>query len=717
MDKLVMNVADSPFAMGSNGQDLLKKAPGVNIDKDGNVTVNGKSVNVYVDSRPSNLNGEQLKAMLQGTDGSTIDKIEIISNPSAKYDAAGQGGIINIKTKRNMTQGFNGSLMASYGGMYYGDIRRYLQNDYLSFNLNYRTDKTYTSATLSQVYDNGAQTLETGSSYLLVSGKDTTAMRRVSRSKMGSSFQYYVVKAGNDWFIDPKNTIGFIVDIPVMKAGMSTPLQNGTGTLEKQAGTTRQTTETLNTSTAYTLFTPQHNINLNYTHIFCDSLERELTVNADYNRHNQHSINSQSNIFKPVGLAENTSSLDISTRQLAQIYSAKADFQTQFWGTGMLETGVKWVLSTTGNHMTTDSTINSMSRPQAHSDFEYNEHIAALYITAGKQFGKHWNIKLGIRGEYTFSAGNWVTADSTTRRSYFNLFPTAFVGYNPTDKWSLGLSYTRRIDRPGYWQFNPFVVYIDAHSYMEGNPDLQPQFTHSLELQTGYSQYVSLTFSFSQTSGSFAQRTTVLNNGDSRMRWENFCSETSVGANLGLTELPLVPKYATGQDGSRTLSGAWLALTLNGGYFYHTHIHQDGAKKHHHNHHWGNASATLTGYLPQNWVVSADGYYNAPQTEGYDYMDAFYGMNFAVKKNILSKGLVLSLQVQDLLRSMHFNSHSIDLPEGYGSYINNHYYGQKVMLSVVWMFGTQQYIKRRNVGGVDESSRLGSGNSTGGISR
>lgn len=124
-DKIVLNVSNSPFAMGSNGKDLLKKAPGVNVDKDGNVTVNGKSVEVYIDGRPSYLSGQQLKAMLEGTDGSTIEKIEIISNPSAKYDASGQGGIINIKTKRNMMRGLNGTLSAAYGGMYYGDINKY----------------------------------------------------------------------------------------------------------------------------------------------------------------------------------------------------------------------------------------------------------------------------------------------------------------------------------------------------------------------------------------------------------------------------------------------------------------------------------------------------------------------------------------------------------------------------------------------------------------
>ena len=120
MDKLVVNVSASPLAAGSNGNDILRRSPGVRIDKDGNITVNGKSVEIWVDGKPSYLSGQQLKAMLDGTDGNTIEKIEIISNPSAKYDASGQGGIINIKTKRNMMKGLNGMLSAAYGGMYFG---------------------------------------------------------------------------------------------------------------------------------------------------------------------------------------------------------------------------------------------------------------------------------------------------------------------------------------------------------------------------------------------------------------------------------------------------------------------------------------------------------------------------------------------------------------------------------------------------------------------
>ena len=213
-DKIVLNVSNSPFAAGSNGKDLLKKAPAVQVVKDGNVTVDGKSVEVYIDGRPSYLSGDQLKAMLEGTDGSTIEKIEIISNPSAKYDAAGQGGIINIKTKRNMMQGLNGTLTASYGGMYYGDVEKWQNREMFSLNLNYRSEKTYTFATLTQLYVDQNIHVEVGSEAL-----DTLTQTRTERydeSEYVCDFQYYMAKIGNDWFIDKKNTFGFIFQAPFM---------------------------------------------------------------------------------------------------------------------------------------------------------------------------------------------------------------------------------------------------------------------------------------------------------------------------------------------------------------------------------------------------------------------------------------------------------------------------------------------------------------------
>lgn len=706
-DKIVLNVSNSPFAMGSNGKDLLKKAPGVNVDKDGNVTVNGKSVEVYIDGRPSCLSGEQLKAMLEGTDGSTIEKIEIISNPSAKYDASGQGGIINIKTKRNMMRGLNGTLSAAYGGMYYKDIDTWMNTEMFSLNLNYRTEKTYTFGSLTQVYTNQNVGVETGSTYLDTLTHTTT--ERYDKSEYDCDFQYYMLKLGNDWFINDKNTVGFIFQAPFMIMNQNVPEGHGYGWTKVG----NDIAENSMLSISGPMFSQQYTANLNYTHVFNDSLERELTANIDYNRNGWKQQNEQSNTYtyptRPDSVLH--TGLNINTNQIVDIYSAKLDFQTRFWQTGMIETGAKYALSNTDNRMTTDSLLNDCQSPTAHSDFSYSEHVAALYISLAKQFGQHFNAKLGLRGEYTHSNGNWRSADSTSTKDYFNLFPTAFLGYNPTDKWAMNISYTRRIKRPSYYQLNPFRTYIDAHNYAEGNPELTPEFNNQVDMNFSYSQYVSLSFNFSHTQDMFSQRTEILPNGDGRMRWMNFGTCTTHGGNLSLTELPIVPKFVTGDDGSRTMQGAWLALTLNGGYYYFINRSYDGL--YNNRSHWGYGSATLNAYLPKDWTLSLDGFYNAPIINGYNYQNAFYSMNFSVRKMWREKGLIFNLQAQDLLRSLQGRNETLGLAEGNSTYTAQNYRYQKVMFSVTWMFGQQQYVKHRNVGNLDESSRLGSGGGVG----
>lgn len=706
-DKIVLNVSNSPFAMGSNGKDLLKKAPGVNVDKDGNVTVNGKSVEVYIDGRPSYLSGEQLKAMLEGTDGSTIEKIEIISNPSAKYDASGQGGIINIKTKRNMMKGLNGTLTGAYGGMYYGDIDKWHNTEMFSLNLNYRSDKTYTFGTLTQVYTNQNIGVEIGSTFLDTLTKTTT--ERYDNSEYVCDFQYYMAKIGNDWFIDKQNTLGFIFQAPFMIMRQDVPDGKGYGYTKVGDDITENSMLTISSPT----FSQQYTANLNYTHVFNDSLERELTTNIDYNRNSWKSGNNQSNTYTYPTMPDSVlrTGMNINTLQNVDIYSAKLDFQTRFWQTGMIETGAKWALSNTDNRMTTDSLLNGIASPTAHSDFTYAEHVAALYISVAKQFGQHFNAKLGLRGEYTHSNGNWLSADSTSTKDYFNLFPTAFLDYNPTDKWAMNVSYTRRIKRPSYYQLNPFRTYIDAHNYSEGNPELTPEFNNQVDLNFSYSQYVSLSFNFSHTQDMFSQRAEILSNGDGRMRWMNFGTCTTHGGNLSLTELPIVPKFVTGDDGSRTMQGAWLALTLNGGYYYFINRSYDGL--YNNRSHWGYGSATLNAYLPKDWTLSLDGFYNAPIINGYNYQNAFYSMNFSVRKMWREKGLIFNLQAQDLLRSLQGRNETLGLAEGNSTYTAQNYRYQKVMFSVTWMFGQQQYVKRRKVGDLDESSRLGGGGGVG----
>lgn len=705
MDKLVVNVSASPLAAGSNGNDILRRAPGVRIDKDGNITVNGKSVEIWIDGKPSYLSGQQLKAMLDGTDGNTIEKIEIISNPSAKYDASGQGGIINIKTKRNMMKGLNGILSAAYGGMYFGDVKRWLQMDMVSLNLNYRSEKTYTFGQLTQVFAQNDIDLETY--------RKTPTLENYSYSGYAMDFQYYMLKVGNDWYIDSVNTLGFILQVPYMKVNQR--IIDG-----RNYAYTVEGTDTVSKSISHTgaqIQSPQHTANLNYTHTFNDELERELTVNVDYNRYNNKTANTQLTNYDE--LLPYSLGLIINSQQVIDIYSAKLDFQTKFWKTGMIECGVKYGLSSTNNHMTTDSIFDDIPLSQTRQDFRYDEHVAAAYISVGKQFGEHWSVKLGLRGEYTYSFGNWLSADSVTRRSYFNPFPTAYIGYttSPLGKLqqplAVSASYTRRIKRPNYWMLNPFRTYVDAYSYQEGNTELTPEFNNDVELHFSWTQYLNVTFNFAHTQDMFSQKTTILPDGMGFTKWSNFGTCTTHGGNISLTELPLVPKYVTAEDGTKSMQGAWLALTVNAGWLHFINKsyekNADGKSAYENRTHYGYVGGTLSAYLPKDWTLTFDGNWSSPMTTGYNRQGSMYFLSFGVRKMYMPKGLIFNLNIQDLARSLSLVDKSEGMAPGYESWYGNYIRQQRVMFSITWMFGQYQQHKNRKVGNMDELNRLGGG--------
>ena len=706
VDKIVLNVSQSTFAVGNSGQEILKKAPGVNIDKDGNVTVNGKSVEIYIDGRPSYMSGEQLKGLLQGTDGATIEKIEIITNPSSKYDASGQGGIINIKLKKNKSQGLNGMLSASYGGMYYKNPGKYYQEDFVSLNLNYRGAKTYTALGLTQVYAGQGQQLYMESGVPVVSGGDTLIQHSESQSTYGVGFQYYSMRLSNDWYIDDANTLGFILNVPFMKIDLwsepnrsHTLITLGNDTLQHLSSTLRQP-----------IYAPQHTANLNFTHVFNDSLSRELTMNIDYNRYANKSTNYQTSGVL-INKLDPVPDLTVDTRQKVDIYSAKLDFQTAFWKTGMIECGAKWTMSNTFNSMTTDSILPDW-QSQTVTRYDYSEQVAALYISAAKKFNEHWNAKLGLRGELTYARGEFEQGSEkreVKQKPYFNLFPTVFIGYNPNDKWSLSASYTRRIKRPSYWRLNPFVRYIDAHSYEVGNPELKPEFNNQVDLNVGWSRYISVAFNFGHTQQMFSEKLEVMPNGDRKMIWQNFGTCTTHGGALSLTEIPVVPK----RNSEGKIDGAWLALTANTNALHF--INRANENNYVQRSFWVAFYGCLTAYLPKDIQLSVDASYETPMVSGYAKWGDSYDLNFGFKKQFLNKTLTLSLNVNDILRSMNFSEQSLGLPPGYSSSMNVTMLGsQRVSIGITYMFGQFQQHKFRKVGNDDDSSRLGSSSGFGG---
>ena len=689
LDRLIMNVADAVSTEGSNGTDLLRKAPGVTIDFDGNVKLNGSSVEVWIDGRPSNLSGKELEVLLQSTDGTTIDRIEIMAHPSAKYDAAGGGGIINIVTKKNFTQGLNGSVNLSYGGMYFD---RWEQAADGSVNLSYRGAKTNTFLTYSAGYDDMTAGLVSESLY----GEDYgMKMRSTSNLLMRNTNQMF--RVGNDWYMNERNVLGAIVNGTFRNSSTGTYGDNFTEHLMADELLGRLESGIDNTDRFDGV-----SANLNYTHTFDKTRMQELTVNADYSWYDINNNSRQSDIpsdIMPSLLQLDSSIFRQDAAQNLQILSVKADYQQVFWQTGMLEAGLKWSRTLTDNNSVREDFYGGRWN---YSDslsnlFLYDEQIAAAYISAAKSFGTKWSVKIGLRGEYTWARGDWRSAGEKSTKSYFNIFPTAFVSYMPSKDWRLAVSYTRRISRPGYSQLNPFRTYMSANSFTEGDPDLDPQFSDQVSLSVGYGQHLNLSLLYQHNTNLIMQHPEVNPaNGEQRLIWENFGTQSLAGAALSVSELPITK---------------WLNLSANYFAAYNSNVstsddsYSDGSFLQ-------SFYGSLNFLLPKEWKIEIGGFGSGNMTMGYMNIRPMYMLFGGIKKNLWDGRGTIALNVQDLLRSFRtsITSYSGDVLT-YS--IDQHINLQKITLSFSYRFGTASNVRRRNVGNVEESSRVGG---SGGIS-
>lgn len=681
LDKLVMNVGQSAFSQGSNALELIQKAPGVTIDKDGNVMLNGKQVAVWIDGRPSYLDGESLKALLRSTSGESVDKFELMEHPSSKYDAAGQGGIINIKTKKNFAAGFNGSLGFDGGGMYFGgDVDDFLGNASGWANLAYRGKKTNTFVNLYGGDYNMALQLGTETEQNLP-GAGAFSLNTSGIQKF--NFRNYQIKAGNDWFIDSKNTIGFIFTLPGNWQSQKSDPSTNHSTTSIGGVPFEKTTSTIDNISNNLRLTG----NLNYTHVFDEARSAELTANLDWYRSGDASDNKLYNdVWSAATQEMSKTDKIISSSNLVNIYSAKLDYQTVLWQKAMLEAGAKWATSVTDN----DTRRSETGVPALNTLFTYTENIGALYASLAGQFGK-WTVKAGLRGEYTSSLGDWKSISDRTERKYFDLFPTVYVGFNPSEKMRYSLSYTRRIQRPGYFILNPVEQYLDAHTYTLGNPDILPEYSDGISFSTGFGRFLNLSVGADFASKVMTQIPELLPNGDQLLKWDNFGTANDAYLVLSASSVPVFK---------------WLDWTaqLTGLYMNSVNAMQD----------YNTSSYTFQGYtsltfkLPRDWKIDWDGRYTSRMKYTYMELQPQWTTDIAAKKQLLGGRMTLTLKLDDIFRSnsQNLKMHTIGDAE---SFLVQKYYNQSARIGLSWNFGQAHQTRYRKVGELEEASRVGSG--------
>ncbi|GAA4739139.1 TonB-dependent receptor [Flavisolibacter ginsenosidimutans] len=495
-DKTVLNVEGTINAAGSDGLELLRKSPGVTVDKDENLSVNGKNgVQVYVDGRPTPLSGSDLANFLKSMQSSQIESIEIITNPSAKYEAAGNAGIINIRLKKNKAYGVNGSVTAGYA---IGVFPKYNG----SFNLNYRNKAWNLYGTYSvskglnhnpiELYRTVADTVFDGKGYFRYDN------------------QNHNLKLGADYTLDKKSSVGVLLTGTISDPEVSN--YNRTVISPKSTGIPDRVLVADNHSN---LKRDNYNLNLNYNYL--DAAGKNLTLNFDNGYYDNHNDQYQPNYYYTPD--ERTITRSVIYQMIAptkiHINSGKVDYEQNAWG-GKLGLGGKISFVNTDNDFQRYDVIggvNTLDQDRSNR-FQYKENINAVYANWNRAY-KGVMVQAGLRVENTNNKG---TSDGQTKagsgyqpwsssfeRNYTNFFPSAAVTFNknPMNQWSL--TYSRRIDRPAYQDLNPFEFKLDEYTYMKGNIDLRPQFTNSYGITRIYKYRLTTTLNYSHISDLFAQ--------------------------------------------------------------------------------------------------------------------------------------------------------------------------------------------------------------------
>ncbi|MDB5210457.1 MAG: hypothetical protein JWQ30_1284, partial [Sediminibacterium sp.] len=478
LDKTIVNVEASPSSAGASAMDILEKSPGISVASDGSISLRGKAgVIVMLDGKPTYMSSADLANLLKNMPASSLDQVEIMTNPSARYDASGNSGIINIKTKKGKNNGFNGSftLGASAGIFQPKDAMYLTPKSQNSFNFNYRENKINFFGSYNPNFFRGRGQLGIDRNFYTNTGAYDGSSSLLTNFKFGNFNQ--TLKLGLDYQPNKKNVFGVVVSGFAFE-GHPTPVT--TTTLRDKNGSVLSNLESLTENKShFKNFTG----NLNWKHTF-DSTGKELTADLDYVAYNNTSdvlltTNVYSGSGAPVGSAFY---LRGHIPSLINIWSFKSDY-TQPLKNGRLEAGIKSSMVGNDNQVDYARQLSDKSwAPDARSNhFIYDENINAAYINVNKQY-KKWSIQTGLRLENTIAKGRQVLNDSTFKRNFTNLFPSLFVSYEFNKNNQLTVSYSRRITRPNYQDLNPFTYFLDSLTYRVGNPYLLPQFTHNIEL-------------------------------------------------------------------------------------------------------------------------------------------------------------------------------------------------------------------------------------------
>ncbi|WP_285058078.1 TonB-dependent receptor [Pedobacter ginsengisoli] len=469
--KIIINVSASPLTPGSTAMEILSRVPGVTLDNEGNVSLRGKpGVSLMIDDKLTYLSSAQLANLLRATSGNTIQTIEIISNPSSKYDASGTGGIINIKLKKNTSFGTNGTLTLG------GGLGKYHKSD-AGIALNHRSKSLNIYGNYNYTYNKQYENL-----FLTRSTRAATEITYYDqKARDAFSRKNNNYKTGIDYFINENNTIGFMLNGYVNN-------YDGTNKIKTTIGTQRGKIDStvLGRNSSVSQYESQ-TYSLNYKSVL-DTLGQELNVDLDLSQvHNMENAHYNNDFYKARGLLYGSPLIFRNlTPSKIKIAAGKLDYTLPLPNKMKVETGIKSSYVNTDNDFRSEQQADEgwKNNESLSNRFSYKEGVNAAYVNLHKDFNST-ALQVGLRTELTHSEGKSITLQDEVVRNYIDFFPSLSVNQTLSKDHIIAFSYSRRIDRPDYQSLNPFIYYVDLYTLSQGNPALRPQYANSFEINYG----------------------------------------------------------------------------------------------------------------------------------------------------------------------------------------------------------------------------------------
>ncbi len=632
IDKKVYSVAEDLTSKGGNVSDILNNIPSITVDQDGKVSLRGDgNVTILIDGRPSTLTSSEGQSLLDALPANSIERIEVVTNPSARYDPDGTSGIINIVLKKNKLKGFNGMVSGTVAtaDLYQANAnlsyRNKIFNTSLSYSLDYYEGYRNYKSDLERTFENDSTT-------------------NLNQSRIGKDFKSsHTFVFGTDFFLNEHNVLG-------ISATANIDRRERTGDLENRL---YDENDEMISRWNRNSFDPERNLNfdgnINYTRTFKKE-KGQWSINANQSFRNgsekgfydQYYLNTDES---PSGLEQlnqrlnNTSTNRITTAQTdANFILAKIKARAEVGGKAIIRNDDISTYSEARDTVTDVFNADTL----ANFDYRYNEAIYSLYGVFGQELGK-FKYQVGLRGEYAEQIPELVSSNISYKNNYWNIFPSAHLKYDLDEVSQFSLSYSKRINRASSHQLNPFTSYADPFNLRSGNPELKPEYIHSFDLGYSFTQK-KLIFSlsvFHRITNDVINRIKVYNdNNTAIVTYKNIDKSESTGFEAVVIYKPF----------------KWMKNTIsaNGNYINYTN-NDPTTEWNNSGFNWGAKYIMAIDFWKNSATFQLNGHYEAPRVTPQGIMRPRTSLDLAIDKRLLkNKSLSIGVRLSDVFNTKNF---------------------------------------------------------------